>query len=245
MRLPTAILAWLFLGGIGTVTAFLTVRSLVRGEFPTAVVALGGSAFCYGLITPLAKVVRRKQVPRVEVDDAGTTFWPDRRIDISIQVSLVGAVVASALIAVLVPLGKLDIPVPPFMRLSLPFMSVVMVAMGAPMLWRNVSRGGTTKYLRLTPQGFELSEGLRSNSGDWEQIRHVSDEAPGQKAPTPSAVVFVMSDESTATITAGAMTPDGAALRELVQFYWEHPESRGELTDGGALKRLTQIQAKG
>jgi hypothetical protein len=244
MRLSTAILAWLFLGAIGTVAVFLTVRSLVRGEFPTAVVALGGSAFCYGLITPLAKVVRRKQAPHMAVDDAGTTFWPDRGIDIPIQVSLVGAVVASALIAVLVPLGKLDIPVPPFMRLSLPFMSVVMVAMGAPMLWRNVSRGGTTKYLRLTPDGFELSEGFRSTSGNWEQVRDVTDEAPEQKAPTPGAVVFVMSDESAATIAAGGMTADGTALRELVRFYWEHPDSRDELTDGRALKRLAQFQAE-
>jgi hypothetical protein len=99
--------------------------------------------------------------------------------------------------------------------------------------------------IRLTPSGFELSEGFRSNSGDWEQVRDVTDEAPGNKAPTPSAVVFIMSDESAATIAAGAFTRDGTALRELVRFYWQHPESRGELTDGLALKRLAQIQAKG
>jgi hypothetical protein len=245
MKLPTAILAWLFFGAIGTAAAFLTVRCLVRGEYPSAVVALGGSAFCYGLITPLAKVVRGKQAPYVEVDDAGTTFRPDRGIDIPVQVSLVGAVVASALIAVLAPFGKLAIPVPPAMRLSLPFMSGVIVAMGAPMLWRNVSRGGTTKYLRLTPAGFELSQGLRSHSGDWEQVQDITDEDPGKQAPTPSAIVFVMSDDSAPTIAAGAMTPDGSALRELVRFYWEHLESRDELTDGRALKRLAQIQAKG
>jgi hypothetical protein len=244
MRLPTAILAWLFFGAIGTVAAILAVRSAVQGEYLSAVVALGGCAFCYGLIFPLVKVVRRKQAPLVEVDDAGTTFRPDRGIDIPIQVSLVGAVVASALIAVLIPLGKLDIPVPRFMRYSLPFMSAVIVAMGAPMLWRNVSRG-STKYLRLTPNGFELSEGFRSNSGDWEHVQDVSDEAPGQKAPTPGAVVFVMSDDSAPSIAAGAMTPGGTAMRDLVRFYWQHAESRGELTDGRALKRLTQIQAKG
>jgi hypothetical protein len=54
-----------------------------------------------------------------------------------------------------------------------------------------------------------------------------------------------MSDETTPTIAAGAMTPDGSAIRGLVRFYWEHPESRDELTDGRALKRLTQIQANG
>ncbi|MBP1817462.1 hypothetical protein [Mycobacterium sp. OAE908] len=243
MKMSTAILAWLFFGTIGTVAAFLAVRSLVRGEYPSAVVALGGCAFCYGLIFPVAKAVRGTVTPRVEVDDAGTTFRPDRVIDTSIQVSLAGAVVACALIVVLVPLGKLDIPVPPFMRYSLPFVSAVLVAMGAPMLWRTVSRG-STKYLRMTRAGFELSEGFRSNSGDWEQVHDVTDEEPSKQAPTPNAIVFVMSDESTATIAAGGMTPGGAALRELVRFYWQHPESRGELTDGRALKRLAQLQAK-
>jgi hypothetical protein len=52
------------------------------------------------------------------------------------------------------------------------------------------------------------------------------------------AVVFVMSDDSAPTIAARSMTPDGEALRELARFYWEHPGSRGELTDGRAPKRL-------
>lgn len=237
MKLSTAILGWLFFGAIGTVAAFLTVRSLVRGEYPSALVALGGSAFCYGLIFPLLKVVRRKQAPRVEVDDGGTTFRPDPGIDIPIQVSLLGAVVASALISVLVPLGKLDIPVPPVMRYSLPFMSAALVAMGAPMLWRTVLRGSTS-YLRLGPDGFEFAQGWRPQAGDWSEVQDIAEEAPGQTAPTHNAIVFVMSDESAATIAAGGMTPDGAALRELVRFYWRHPESRGELTDGRAVKRL-------
>jgi hypothetical protein len=243
MKLSTAMLAWLFFGTIGTVAAILVFRSLVRGEYPTAVVALGGCAFCYGLILPLVKVVRRKQAPRVVVDGEGTTFRPDRGIDIPVQISLLGLVIASALIAVLLPLGRLDIPVPPFMRFSLPFVSGVIVMAGVPMLWRTVLRGSTS-YLRLTPDGFEIAQGWRPQSGDWSQVVGVAEEASGQTAPTPNAIVFVMSDESTATIAAGAMTPDGAALRELVRFYWQHPESRGELTDGTALKRLAQLQAK-
>jgi hypothetical protein len=220
MKSRTAVLGWLVFGAIGTLATVLAVR----GEYPTAVVALGGSMFCYGLITPLAKVVRGGQAPRVEFDDAGTTFRPDPGIDIPIQVSLLGLVVASALIAVLAPLGKLDIPVPPFMRYSLPFLGALIVAMGAPMLWRNVSRGGTTKYLRLTPAGFELSEGLRSHAGGWEEVRDIADEAPGKQAPAPGAIVFVMSDDGAATIAAGAMTPDGSAMRDLVRFYWQHPD---------------------
>jgi len=237
MKLHTAILAGLLVGAIGTLAAILAVLNLVRGEYLTAVAALGACAFCYGLVIPLPKVVRGAVTPRGEVDDEGTTFWPDRGIDVPVQMSLTGLVLASAMITVLAPAGRLEIPIPPFMRYSLPFVCAAMAVTGAPMVWRNFRRGGI-KYVRLTFDGFALEEGWRSASGDWEQVREVTDEAPGQQAPTRGAVVFVMADDSAPTIAAGAITPDGTALRELVRFYWEHPESRGELTDGRALKRL-------
>ena len=241
MKLHTAILGWLFFGAIGAFAAVVAVFNVLRGEFLTAVVALGGSTFCYGRIFPLAKVVRRYVTPLVEADDAGTTFRPDRGIDIPVQLSLVGLVIASALLAVLVPSGRLAIPVPPFMRWSLPLVSVVIVALGVPMLWRNLRRGGS-RYLRLTPDGFEVAQGWRPQFGDWAEVEDVADEAPGQQAPTPNAIVFVMSDDSAPSIVAGSMTPDGEAMRELVRFYWEHPESRGELTDGRAIKRLADAR---
>lgn len=235
--LPTAILAWLFFGSFGVFSAVWTALFIVRSEFPTALVSLGVAAFCFGLIIPLVKVVRENVAPRAEVDDEGTTFRPDRGIDTPVQVSLSGLVAASAMITVLVPTGRLDIPIPPFMRYSLPLVCAVVVLTGVPTLWRNFRRGGTS-HLRLTPDGFELAQGWRSLSGDWEQVRDVTDEVPGQQAPTPGAVVFVLSDDSAPMIAARSMTPDGEAMRELAQFYWEHPESRGELTDGRAVKRL-------
>jgi hypothetical protein len=76
MKLHTAILAWLLVGGIGTLAAILAVLNLVRGEYLTAFAALGACAFCYGLVVPLPKVVRGTVTPRGEVDDEGTTFWP-------------------------------------------------------------------------------------------------------------------------------------------------------------------------
>jgi hypothetical protein len=92
---------------------------------------------------------------------------------------------------------------------------------------------------------FELAEGWSSQSGDWVQVKDVTDEAPGQQVPTPGAVVFVMSDDSAPTISARAITPDGKSLRELARFYWKHPQSRDELTGGRALERLAQNLAKG
>jgi hypothetical protein len=173
----------------------------------------------------------------VEFDDAGTTIRPDRGFDIPVLVSLFGLVVAGALIAVLAPLGKLDIPVPPAMRFSLPFVNAVIVLTGAPLLWRNLRRG-STKYMRLMPRGFELALGWLSHSGDGAEVEDVTDEAPGQTAPTPNAIVMVMADGSAPT-TAASCTPDGVALRLLVRLCWQHPDNRGELTDGRALKRLT------
>jgi hypothetical protein len=141
----------------------------------------------------------------------------------------------------LAPLGKLDIPVPPAMRFSLPFVSTVIVVMGGPMLWRNILRG-STKYLRLTLDGFEIVQGWRPQRGDWAQVQDVTDEAPGQSAATPNAIVIVMADGSAPTMAAASCTPDGVALRQLVRFYWQHPDHRAELTDGRALERLRDGQ---
>ena len=235
--LPTAILAWLLFGFIGTLGVVLAVIGIGRGEYLTTVVALGASAFCYGLIIPLVKVVRGKVSPHGELDGAGTIIRPDRGIDMPVQVSLVGLVVAGALIAIFAPLGKLDIPVPHTMRFSLPFVGAVVAVTGAPIVLRNLRRG-STKYLCLTPGGFKLVQGWRSQCGDWAQVEDVTDVAPGQPTPTPSAIVVVMSAGGAPTMAAASFTPDGAALRELVRFYWLHADSRGELTDGRALKRL-------
>jgi hypothetical protein len=203
----------------------------------TAVVTLGASSFCFGLIIPLLKIVPGTVMPRVEFDDAGTTIRPDHGIVIPVLVSVFGLVVASALIAVLAPPGKLDIPVPPATRFSLPFVSAVIVLTGAPRLWRKLRRG-STKYMRLMRGGFELAQGWLSQSGDWAEVGDVTDEAPAQTAPTPNAIVMVMADGSTPTMAAASCTPDGVAPRQLVRFYWQHPDTRGELTDGRTLKRL-------
>jgi len=80
--LPIAILSWPLFGAMGSLSLILALRCIARGEFLTAVVTLGASAFCFGLIIPFLKIVPGKVTPRVEFDDAGTTIRPDRGIDI-------------------------------------------------------------------------------------------------------------------------------------------------------------------
>jgi hypothetical protein len=240
----SAIFTGLFCVGFGVFTAAWTVVFIVRGEIVNAVVTLGLSVFCFGFIIPFFTVVPGKVAPRVNVDDGGTTFWPDRRVEVPMQIALLGGVAAAAAYTVFAPAGKVTIPIPSFMRYSLPFTSGAFLVTAVPLVWRNFRRG-KMKYLRVSPSGFELEEGWRSESGDWEQVKDVTDAAPGQRASTSGPVVFVMSDGSAPTIAAGTITPNGKALRELVRFYWQHPESRDELTDGAAVKRLARSLAKG
>jgi hypothetical protein len=203
------------------------------------VVALGGATFCFGFVIPLFKSVPGRVAPRIRIDREGTTFRPDPGIDIAMQAGVIGGVVACVLIIILLPAGKLAIPVPPHMRYSLPFMAGVIAVTGAPMACRNLMRGSMS-YLRLTPTGFELAQGWQPQRGDWASVTGVSTEVPGQKASTPSTIAFLMTDGSTPWMAAGTFTPEGSALRDLVRFYWQHPEARDELTDGRVAQRLAE-----
>ena len=237
MKPSVAVLGGLLFGAIGVFCAVVMVEQFTRGKVLNAVVALGGAAFCFGFVIPLFKVVPGRVTARVQSDSEGTTFRPDLDIDIPMQASMGGAVVACVLILILVPIGKLTIPVPPHMRYSLPFMAAVLTVMGAPMLCRNLLRGSTS-YLRLTTRGFELAQGWKSQRGEWVSVKDVAAEPPDKQKQTPGTIAVVMSDDAVFTLTALSFTPDGAALRELVRFYWQLPEARDELTDGRGAKRL-------
>ncbi|MGV0715891.1 hypothetical protein ABQE93_10835 [Mycolicibacterium sp. XJ662] len=235
--LPLAILCALLFGPVGILSAVWAVVNIARGDFLTATVSAGFAVFCLGFIIPFARTVPGKVSPRGEFDSEGTTIRPDRGIDVPLQASLLGLVVAGGLYAIFAPLGMVEIPVPEQFRLYFPFVTAVTAIMGAPIVWRTFRRG-SLQYLRLTPNGFKFVQGWRPQEGDWTQVVDVTDASPNESAPTPSAIVVVMSDESVLSLPAASFTPDGRALRELVRFYCQNPDRRDELTDGQALKRL-------
>lgn len=231
------IFAMFWLGGLGVFISIVAIHYFLGGEVLSGLVALGGSIFCLGFVISGCKSLPGQVKPRVRSDREGTTFLPDRGIEIPLQVGMAGALMSSVLILVLLPAGRLAIPVPPNMRYALPFTASFLVVAIAPMLWRNLRRGSMS-HLRLTEQGFEFLQGWRPQSADWSLVEDVTSEAPQPKKSPPSAIVFLLSDGTVLSFTASAYTPGGVAMRNLVQFYWRHPEAREELNDGRAAERL-------
>jgi hypothetical protein len=176
---------------------------------------------------------------RTEHDAAGTTIRPDRVVDQLSRMMLAAGTLAATLFAVLGAMDLLAIPIPKVQRFALPAVAALMGVTGAVMLWRT-ARQGSLSYLRLTPSGFEFGGGLATKRGDWATVQKVTDTQPGSRNLTSSAIIVEMSDRTVSTVAStGSYTADENALRDMVQFYWRHPESRSELTDGAASTRLS------
>jgi hypothetical protein len=237
-----AAFAIIFCSGMGLLCLIWAVVTFGRGEYLTTVVVSGLAIFCLGLLVPFAAAKLGRVTPQMAFDAAGTTVKPDRGVDVFRQIWLIATVIATALFAVFSPLGKLDIPVPHEMRLYVPFASAATAIAGLPMLWR-AFRHGALHYARLTSSGFEFAQGLSTIRGGWDDVGDVTDRLPGAGPALRSSIVMVMSGGQNRTLAAADLfTPDGRDLRELVEFYWRHPEHRGELTDGRALERLRDEQ---
>ncbi|ORW04438.1 hypothetical protein [Mycobacterium kyorinense] len=228
----------LFFSIFGTSCLVWTIVVLGRNEYLTAVAVFGFAALCFGFVALFIKVRLGAITARVTYEPTGTTLRPDRGAVLLGGIAVVGGEVAMGLGAVLAFFGRLDVPLGPGQRLDrLVGMGAVGALLGVPTMWRMFTRG---TYLRLTPTGFEASQGWPSAAGEWVEVKDVTDHAPGRRAVTARGIVIVMSDGRTPTLATGMFTPDGRALRELVWFYWQHPEFRSELTDGRALERLNK-----
>ena len=217
MKLSTAILCGLFFGFIGIFFLAVGLRSAVRGEYLSAITALGFVLFCFGLVIPLPRVLRREVAPRVEVATGGMTIRPDRRVDVPVIVAVAGGTVACALVAILLPIGHLDLPVPASGRYAIPFGAGVLVVLGLPQVVKMWSRG-STKYLRLMPNGFAIAEGLTARTGEWSDVVDVTNAAPEKEPLTVGSIVLLMSDGGTPTFSGGSCTPDSRAARRLTRL---------------------------
>lgn len=220
----------------GALGLYWLVISLARGDALAAVTAVGIAAFFFGLVTRRLRYARAQV--RGRVDTSGTTFLPDKTLDRATLVLYTGGLVAMALIAIFVPAGKLNMPFPSSAaKLSMTFAAAAGAVALFPMVVSNLKRN-TTAFLRLTPTGFETYSGVFVTKGQWAEVTSVAESGPGGTTTDPSLMVIVMSDGKTTRLSGREFTQGDNALRELVRFYWSHPEHRNELCDGTALTRL-------
>lgn len=222
---------------LGLLAAVWAIICVSRSEFLTAVVSASfGLAFIV-MTVPSMRSITSKIEPRVSYDGNGTTLRSDSVFDAATCASVAAIVFSCLMFAIFQPIGMLDIPVPHSLRYSIPFLAGVVALLGVPFIWLIIRRGGT-KYLRLTPAGYEVAEGYSPERGGWDEIIEVTGVVPDSNRQVPNAVVLMKSDGTAAVLAAGPITPGGRDLRELVRFYWQHPDHRDELTDDRARERL-------
>ncbi len=103
---------WIVFGPFGVFCLAWVCIYVARGEYLSAVVALGSAVFTLGLVVMLAFVALRKVQPRVQPQDDGILVRPDRRVDALLMASTFGGFVAMACYAIFAPLDMVVIRVP-------------------------------------------------------------------------------------------------------------------------------------
>lgn len=230
----------LVLGAFGVLAVVWLGVSVSRGEYLTAVTVGGGLLFSFGMVSLLLQVAARRVAIRVNVQD-GVMFRPDRRVDVSLMLATAGLWGAMALYAICAPLGLVKIPLPQGDRTFSVWIATAGVLIGLPSLKQIVVKRGMS-YLQLSPDGFELGNTITSATYTWDELSDVSDAPAGRARPINTCATYLtMVGGHTRTFPSNWYTPDGAALRDLLRFYWQHSENRDELADGRAIARLDSV----
>jgi hypothetical protein len=229
--------------GIAVLCIVWAVIALGRGEYLTIVVVLGFASGFVGLEASLVLVMRAKVTPRVELDDEGTMIRPDRAADGFLKWGTVPVAIAVATYAIFAPQGEIDIPLPYGNQRMWNIVAIGLTLAGVVSLWRTFKRGGVS-FVRLTPSGFEMSQGSSSMDGLWGDVVAITDRRP-EKSPPLRAMIFVkFRDDRVRTLVVDSYTPGGDAMRRFVRYYWLNSNHRDELTDRRAIERLSEFEVE-
>ncbi|MHC9294424.1 hypothetical protein ACRCUN_18315 [Mycobacterium sp. LTG2003] len=227
------------LGPFGVLCAVWTFVFIGRAEFLSAVVALGFAVFTLGMVAMMVVVASRKVAPRITCHDDGTTLRPDPRVDRYLTASTVGLFVAMAVYAVFAPLDMLDIPTPRDDQKYFVFTCAVGAVVGVFSV-RHILRQRGTSRLRMSAGGIELGNTMSTARRSWDELTEIADRP--RNGRKPSGTTYITTDGGhTRVLPSDWYTPGGHALRDLVRFYWQHPEQRAELADGRVVQRLESV----
>ncbi len=232
-----------YFGVIGALAALSLWWALVtvgRGEYLTAGVVLGFGVSFVGIAAALVLILAGKVSPRIEFDADGTTIRCDRLVDGLNVWSTVAVWVAMATYAIFALQHELDIPPPPGSHRNFPVIALVLSLLAIPQLWKMFKRGGLS-FLRMTPNGFELGQGVSSVHGEWDDVVDMADRRAGKARPLRATMFVKFRDGRTRSQAIDSYTPRGEAMRRLVRYYWINEDQRAELTDGRAIARLEKL----
>lgn len=237
--LPMAILGILICIGAALYSVAQTVLAIGNNSLLAAVTAAGLGVFFCGLVAALGYTLLPLAETHAQRSAEGTTVRIKPAVAWSYGIALSGGVVGSACYVAMLVRGTENLPfaagnggVTRYLMVALLVLSVVSLAA----LLRSREPG----YLRLGTDGITHADMFRERSVRWEDIVDVTDQARRQ-ARNP--IVFVLQDGGHLVVAnADRYGDSGAALYWMARHYWNHPESRDELTDGRALDRLRSAQ---
>lgn len=227
------------MGVVGLVLAFVVVLVVVDGEYLPAIQGVALTAVSLGLAGASAKYGSNAVRPRAEVDGLGTTVRPDRLLDVSLGIAVLGMGVNVAFAWVWATTSSADwqLAVPTWLVAGARITGVLVGVVICLSLTGFVRRGAST-HLRLAPAGVDVGRGVRTRSAGWDQIRDVVYDPPRGRWAIRGSLAVAVSGGDALRIRTEMFTSHGAALRDLVDYYWRHPDARDELVDGRAAERL-------
>lgn len=227
------------LTGLGVLASIWAVVWLERESYLTALMILVLPIWAFGFAIYFLYATFGAAEPRTEHGAAGTVLRPDKIADISFIAATTAVFIAALLYLMFAPFGMIDYVPTGVMRVLVPAGCLSLVLFGAPTLYR-IFRHGGGGLLRLDRGGFEVWNGQWGTyrRGTWDEIEQILDHPPKGSKPFNEVIVFVLPKGRRAMLMADAITGNTAALREWVQFYWQHPEYRDELVDSRGLQRL-------
>ncbi|KAA0099578.1 hypothetical protein CIW49_08205 [Mycolicibacterium sp. P1-18] len=214
--------------------AFAAVVLVVVGnEWRHATMFASWTLCAAGLAIGSGRYGSEAMTPRVDVDGHGTTFRPDRLVDVALGLAGVGSLVYFAYMLTSpsrVATGPFATPA--WMDDVLTVVLTLLI-LGICLWLSGYVRWGASKVLRLTPRGVEMGQLGQRRHVSWGDVRSVTDKLPRARKRTPSSIVVLTSRGKTLHLTTNTFTADGATIRDLVEFYWKNPAARVELTTGG------------
>lgn len=221
---------------LGVFCLVWTAIYCLRMEFPSAVVSFGFALFTLCFVALLLVVGRRTVRPRTVSDADGLMIRPDARVDYLLIGATTGAFVGMLTYAICAPRDLIAIALPRNDEKYYVITCAIAVVVGMFSLRQIILRRGTN-YLKLTEDGLEMGSTMTSMMRCWTAVTDIADR-PEKARHSTGATYIKTSDGRTRDIPSDWYTPDGRILRELIRFYWQHPEARGELADGRAVNRF-------